>query len=281
MPTALLSGASTASANLLVNGGFEVPVATSGLNCGGIADCQGFNIADSIGGWTVVGPGPTFPPRTPIVILTNLYNEGGNFFQPQDGNQSLDLTGMSNQGLNGVSQTVATTPGATYSLSIRIGRHAQDANFYNGPAVASLSIDGSPVGTFSNNNTPPPNLLDWEEFTVGFTAAGAATTIALSSAVADLTQNEIGLDNVVLAAIPEPGSLALLAAGLGLFVLRCRRGVPSQARADGAGAASPRRRGRRGARRHRRKAVRRSASRSASRKRSGRTGCWPPAGGSG
>jgi hypothetical protein len=220
----LIAGPALAG-NLLANGSFEQPVATSGLNCGGIPDCQGFNIGDPIGtaAWTVVGPGPIDPTKTPIIILTSNYNEGGYFFQPEDGNQSLDLTGMSNQGLNGVQQIVATTVGAAYSLSFWIGHHAQDPNFYNGPAAATLKIDGSPVGVFSNNNVPPPDLLDWEEFTFDFTAAGAATTIAFFNAISDLSQNEVGLDNVVLAAVSEPASLALLAGGLGLLTLRLRR----------------------------------------------------------
>jgi hypothetical protein len=213
-------------ANLLVNGSFEQPVATSGLNCGGIANCQGFNVGDSIGAWTVVGPGPIDPTKTPIVILTNNYNEGGYFFQPEDGNQSLDLTGMSNQGLNGVEQTVATTVGTAYSLSFWIGHHAQDPSFYNGPASATLEINGLPVGTFSNNDAPPPNLLDWKEFTLHFTATGATTMIALFNAISDPTQNEVGLDNVSLVAIPEPSSIALLACGLGSLALRCRRAYP-------------------------------------------------------
>ena len=220
LPLLLIAG--SAYANLLVNGSFEQPVVTSGLNCSGIADCQGFNIGDPIGAgaWTVVGPGPIDPTKAPIVILTNNYNEGGYFFQPENGNQSVDLTGQSNQGLNGVEQTVATTSGTAYSLSFWIGHHAQDPTFYNGPAEASLEIDGSPVGIFSNNNVPPPNLLHWEQFTYNFIASGATTTIALFSAASDPTQNEVGLDNVSLAAIPEPSSLSLFAAGLGLLALR-------------------------------------------------------------
>lgn len=229
LSTIVLGSSPAGAAPVIVNGGFELPVATSGLNCGGIANCQGFNIGDSIGGWTVVGPGPSDPTKTPIVILTNNYNEGGYFFQPEQGNQSLDLTGMSNQGLNGVQQTVATTTGARYALTFWVGHHAQDPSFYNGPAVASLLIDGLPAGTFSNNNAPPPNLLDWEQFTFDFTATGPSTTIALFNAVSDPTQNEVGLDNVSLTAIPEPGSAALLVAGLGGLFLSRRRAAMRRA----------------------------------------------------
>ena len=67
----LLNSQPASAAPLILNGGFELPVATSGLNCGGIADCQGFNIGDWIGGWTAVGPRPNDPTKTPIIILIN------------------------------------------------------------------------------------------------------------------------------------------------------------------------------------------------------------------
>ena len=65
----------------------------------------------------------------PIIILSNNYSEGSRLFTAQDGTQSIDLTGASNQGANGVQQTINLIAGS-YELSFWIGRQGTGAFLY-------------------------------------------------------------------------------------------------------------------------------------------------------
>ena len=101
-------GSTPASANLLLNNSFEDPIVGSNTdNCLGLSGCFGFNVGQSVGtGWSVLGSGCTneLLSNPPIIILSNNYSEppggspGSRFFTAQDGTQSVDLTGASNQG---------------------------------------------------------------------------------------------------------------------------------------------------------------------------------------
>ena len=130
-----------------------------------------------------------------------------------DGQYSLDLTGFGNLSPNaGVTQTIATVAHAAYTLSFMV--HVIPG--YGAPAVV-LAQAGATTQTFSTS------LGGWQTFSLGFTATGPSTAITLAS----LRQPDtyyVGLDAVsVTAAVPEPGTWALMAVGLGGLAWRRRR----------------------------------------------------------
>jgi len=137
-----------------------------------------------------------------------------------NGSFFLDLTNYQvGAPFAGVSQTVATTPGATYSLSFDLG----SSTFWGRPD----SITASAVGTsqtFISPSTGGNN--DWQSVSMQFVASSATTTVRLQGASG---HNYIGLDNVDVefvsgpVPVPEPTTLALLGLGLaGLAAWRCR-----------------------------------------------------------
>ena len=205
--------AAAAHANLIVDGGFEVPFLLPGA-------AVGVSGGGSIGAWSVVGAG--------VAHIETSYGEPGNgitAFNSQEGLNSLDLTGLGNEGpTSGVEQGVATTVGQTYRLSFFVGRAGGNAPFYVTPATVDLSIDGGPRLGFTNSGLTP-GFNNWQEFTIFFDAALPTTTLTFYNGTPGPTA-EAGLDDVVLepaAAVPEPATATLLCAGVtALIALRFR-----------------------------------------------------------
>jgi hypothetical protein len=162
--------------------------------------------ATDIAGWTVVNGGLSWDG------IGNPYG-----LTASDGYRFLDLSGdHDNAPYAGVQQTVSTTIGAQYRLSFDIGT---DPTY--DPVAVSVSVTG--VGSPPLFTSTPTTPNRWETFTFDFTAASANTTIALTGDVAgNASVAYIGLDNVSLNAIPEPGTLALIA-GPGLLAFAAWR----------------------------------------------------------
>jgi hypothetical protein len=202
-------------ANLIVNPGFETPIAGGSF--------QVFTNGQNIGGWTVI--------NNSVLLLGNAYTEefGTLLFTSNSGNQNLDITGAGNTGNGGVQQVVTTIPGVTYLLTFFIGNQDNSREFYTGGSQVDLLINGNPVGTFGHSSTQA-NRPTWVQFSHQFTASSTSTTIAfVNSTVGD---NYTGLDDVSLIAlpgadpeeIPEPSTFALGVAGLAvLWAIRRRR----------------------------------------------------------
>ena len=199
----MVSLSAPALANLLVDGGFENPVPTG--------TAQSYDVGASIGAWSVVGTGN---PLHSVALIQNGYSEEGGTlaFTAYEGVQSLDLTGASWRGYNGVSQTVATNVGTAYELRFHVGN--QTSNSINYPLASAIEVlvDGTSMGSFVNGDNDVADL-NWKEFSLTFNAASTSTTIAFMN-VTGSADNMAGLDAVSLVEAPEPTSAALLFGGL-------------------------------------------------------------------
>lgn len=206
----LAFAAGRAEANFIVNGSFEEPIVPTG----------NFTVfttgSTDVAGWTVVGP--------QVAVVNTSYNTNGITFQAQDGKQWLDLSGLfANSRADGVTQDVTTTIGQGYELSFYVGSTTDNNQFF--ASTVDLSINGGARMSFTNP-TDPRDRLDWELFTVPFTATG--TTTNLTFFFGGAPDNNVGaLDNVSLTAVPsgavpEPSTVALLVAGIPVLTIMAR-----------------------------------------------------------
>ena len=196
--------ASAADANLLVNGSFEdgnfvnPGNATMSLPIGSTA----------ITGWSTVGD---------TLAWIGTGNPWG--LSANDGARFLDLTDFAaGAPFGGVVQTVATSPGSSYLLSFDLG----SSNFWGRPDAITASAAGTSA-TFTSPLTGTNN--DWQRVSMAFTATSATTSVQLLGSAAI---NYIGLDNVSLdlvsaAPIPEPETWALMLGGLAAVGAWARR----------------------------------------------------------
>jgi hypothetical protein len=190
---------------LIQNGSFELPVVDTLTNYS-----AGSN---AIPNWVVY--------LNSVTLIPDTYVDGATY-PAKDGKQSLDLTGP-NIANGGVEQTVATLLGQQYLLSF----WTADFYYLENVARTKLFINGAEAGTYVNDEseTVGGTAQVWKQFQHNFVATSASTTIRFASDNAPGGIYLSGLDDVSLiagsSAVPEPGTIALAAMGIGgLLILR-------------------------------------------------------------
>ena len=101
--------------------------------------------------------------------------------------------------------------GHTYALSFYVGSATDHYLFF--ASTVNLSIDGGAITSYTNP-TAPSNMLNWELFTVDFTATTTVTNVTFYNGDS-ANNNNASLDNVSIysASVPEPAGITLMAIG--------------------------------------------------------------------
>lgn len=189
---------------MLINGSFEIASIDPATSSTGAKALSGSEIT----GWTATGNqtvdymvdgafGPLFSPTF------------GSGLASQDGNRFVDLTGSDQNGFGSIEQTINTILEQDYLLSFWIGGTDLFAAFGDGGPI-NVELSGVFDQTFTGSRD---SATDWQLQTVMFTGTGGAATLRFTGSQTD-NCCFIGLDNVSITALSEPGTLSLLAIGL-------------------------------------------------------------------
>jgi choice-of-anchor C domain-containing protein len=200
-----LAAAGAAGAATFTNGSFENASVDPG---GSFVTLLAGSLA--IDGWVVTGDSIDYI---------------GGYWQPQDGSRSIDLSG---DAAGGVSQTFDTLAGHSYVVTFFLAGNPDGGA---GAKVAISSATGGPTqsNTFLVGGSNTHADMGWLPYQYHFKATGTSTTLSFSSA----TETPFGpaLDNVSVAAVPEPAQWALMLMGFGGLgaAMRRRRAVAAAA----------------------------------------------------
>lgn len=196
--------AAPASPTLLLNGDFELPVqpVSTFLPVGTV-----------LPGWTVIGTG---------AVNVDQVNTGTSYW-PGNTSQFMDLTG--NTGGAGIqSDAFSTLVGQTYQIAFDAfnGSLVSPGTAWTGPAL-SLQASGSSLVNYNGLTDLPAGVP--EVLTYSFTAAATSTTLTFMD-TSGFDSNAGWIDNVTIAAVPEPATTMIFGAMLvpfGVGALRTLR----------------------------------------------------------
>ena len=172
-------GAFAENAELIVNGSFE--------NISNTFVTDSFGLMSQPAGSTTIPGWTTFNAELAWVNNANSFGAGTPF-----GAFSLELTGYHDgQPFGGVMQTISTTPGQNYRLSLALG---SNADYPGAGGQKSVSVC---VGSASTTFTMIPTNTSgnsWQTFSFNFTAGSTSTVVMINGVIS--SGNYLGLDNV-------------------------------------------------------------------------------------
>ncbi|MCI0536188.1 MAG: DUF642 domain-containing protein [Verrucomicrobiales bacterium] len=176
---------------LIVNGSFE--------------NTEGTFAGDSFGVMSLRVPGSSTIPGWTTTSAELVWVDNTNTFGASTpfGTHSLDLTGYHDgYPYGGVTQTISTTPGQTYRLSLALG---SNADYVGAGFPKSVFVCAGSAGTVFTLFPTNPTGNYWETFTFQFTADSLSTVTAIEGG--RLAGNYLGIDNVsVIAENSTPAS---------------------------------------------------------------------------
>jgi len=190
--------------NLLTNGSFEAPLLTTTIGITG---------PFTLPGWT--GLAPSNGGNAGLVVGID------NGLSPADGRQHFTLNGGNPSDAGYLEQTIATTAGAAYELTLAVGRAGGGQSL----SLSALLLDGA-LPITSQTLLPPPNI-GYLTHTLSFTASGPLTTLRLAdnsgvNSISDLYVDAVSITQS--ATIPDrPAPLIELGAILLILHFATRR----------------------------------------------------------
>lgn len=200
----ITAGSAAASTNLVLNGSFEDISADPGIQQ--LAN-NTWRVFSSIPGW-VTFTGAGIEVRNKVAGVA------------QHGSQFVELDSHGANPNSSMQQQLSTIGGQAYTVSFWYSPRPSTASRPSDTNNISVSWNGTTLlPTLSGtNNTGSHN---WQQYSYSVTGTGSD----ILSFGAFGTQDTYGgsLDNVSVTAVPEPGSLAMVIAGLGLMGSVIRR----------------------------------------------------------
>lgn len=190
---ALFATGAAQAANLIHDGGFELPVVTNGNG-------DFYATGTKLSQWTVVGATGN------VEVVDGSLVYGGFTFNARGGKQWLDLTGNT-QTATGVSQHFTTTPGTSYTLKFSVGSVYDTSGQYGTNSTISVFNGTTLLTTVVGNGVAGTTNMHWTTFTVPFTASATKTTLSFINGDPP-TDSICGLDDVsVVPAAAKPAIL--------------------------------------------------------------------------
>jgi hypothetical protein len=201
-----------ARADLIVNGSFDSFAVNppNDVNFGGWVRYFSPPANTDITGWTISGTPSDGAPNNVDLVHNFTYPS----FTGTAGSQSLDMEGAI--GASGeISQSFATTPGDTYTLSFE---YANNPMIGPHPASANVLVTGSTtlVNTDVAHTDSTFTNMDYTLFSQNF-VADSTTTLqfeALTSSGFGIALDAVSVNLAGTPPVPEPSSVVLLGSGL-------------------------------------------------------------------